>query len=204
VIVRAGERDELIFPLPGDKIGGAGEFKAYDPVTGKELWRCVGLGNEIYAMPVVSAKGDVIVGISGHNGPTLAVRPGGNGDVTKTHQLWQAATKNPQRIGSGVLHDGHLYLADADGFAECIETGTGKVVWKERLGGKLWGSLLLADGRLYVSSLEGQTYVVEASPKFKQIAKNDIGEPIYSALAVSNGELFLRSYQHLYCIGSSK
>jgi outer membrane protein assembly factor BamB len=204
VIVRAGERDELVFPLPGDKIGGEGEFKAYDPATGKELWRCVGLGNEIYAMPVVSAKDDLIVGISGHNGPTLAVRPGGSGDVTKSHRVWQTASKNPQRIGSGVLHDGHLYLADADGFAECIEAATGKSVWKERLGGKLWGSMLLAEGRLYVSSLEGQTYVIAASPTFKQIAKNDIGEPIYAALAVSNGELFLRTYQHLYCIGATK
>ncbi len=204
VLVRAGERDELIFPLPGDRIGGDGEFKGYDPQTGKELWRCAGLGNEIYAMPVVSAKGDLIVGISGHNGPTLAVRPGGNGDVIKTHQVWRVAGKNPQRIGSGVLHEGHLYLADADGFAECLEADTGKVVWKERLGGKLWGSLLLAGGRLYVSNLEGQTFVLDAKPTFKQLAKNEVGEPIYAALAASHGELFLRTYQHLYCIGAGK
>jgi outer membrane protein assembly factor BamB len=70
VVVRAGDRDELIFPLPGDKIGGDGEFKGYDPATGQELWRCGGLGNEVYAMPVVSAKGDLIVGISG-----VSVRP---------------------------------------------------------------------------------------------------------------------------------
>jgi outer membrane protein assembly factor BamB len=61
VVVRSGDRDELIFPLPGAKIGGDGEFKGYDPATGKELWRCAGLGNEVYAMPVVSAKGDLVV-----------------------------------------------------------------------------------------------------------------------------------------------
>ena len=204
VVVRAGERDELIFPLPGEKIGGDGEFKAYDPATGKELWRCSGLGNEIYAMPVVSARGDLVVGISGHNGPLLAVRPGGDGDVTQSHRVWRAAGKNPQRIGSGVLHEGHLYLADAEGFAECIEASTGKVIWKERLGGKLWGSLLLAEGRLYVSSLEGQTYVLEASLKFNLLAKNDLGEPLYAAPAVSGGDLFLRTYQHLYCIGRAQ
>jgi outer membrane protein assembly factor BamB len=204
VVVRAGERDELIFPLPGDKIGGDGEFKAYDPATGKELWRCAGLGNEIYAMPAVSAKGDLIIGISGHNGPTMAVRPGGNGDVTKTHQVWRVTGKNPQRIGSGVVHEGHLYLADAEGFAECIEANTGKGVWKERLGGKLWGSLLLAEGRLYVSNLEGQTFVLEASPKFKLLTKNDLGETLYAAPAVANGELFLRTYQHVYCIGAGR
>jgi len=204
VIVQAGDREELIFPLPGDKIGGEGEFKGYDPATGKELWRCAGLGTEIYAMPVVSTKGDLIVGISGHNGPTMAVRPGGKGDVTRTHQVWRQAGKNPQRIGSGILHDGHLYLADADGFAECLDAATGKNVWKERLGGKLWGSMLLAEGRLYASNLEGQTFVLDASPKFKQIAKNDVGEPTYAALAASGGELYLRTHKHLYCIGAAR
>jgi outer membrane protein assembly factor BamB len=203
VVITVGGRDELIMPLPGDRVGGDGEFKAYDPMTGDELWRCVGLGTEVYAMPVVSAARDLIIGISGHNGPTMAVRPGGRGDVTESHRLWHT-TSNPQRIGSGVLHDGHLYLADADGFAECLDARNGERVWKERLAGKLWGSMLLADGRLHVSNLEGQTFVLAASPKFELIAKNDIGEPTYSALAVSNGELFLRTYENLYCIAKHK
>jgi outer membrane protein assembly factor BamB len=203
-ILRGKDRDELIMPLPGSRIGGEGEFKAYDPRTGKELWRCAGLGNEVYAMPVVSPQGDIVVGICGHNGPLLAVKPGGRGDVTQTHRLWQLANKSPQRIGSGVIHEGHLYLANADGTAECLDARTGDPVWKERLGGKLWGSLLLADGRLWVTNLEGQTFVLEASPRFKQVARNDLGEPTYAALAVSNGELFLRTYEHLYCIGAAR
>lgn len=166
IVVRVKGRDELIMPLPGDKIGGDGEFKAFDPVTGKELWRCQGLGNEIYAMPIVSAKGDVVVGISGHNGPLMAVRPGGNGDVTGTHQLWRHSTKMPQRIGNGVIHEGRLYLGDATGAVQCLDAYTGKIVWKEDLGGTLWGSMLLANGKLYVSNLEGTTYVLAASPKF--------------------------------------
>jgi outer membrane protein assembly factor BamB len=202
-VLRVGDQDELIMPLPGDRVGDAGLFKAYDPATGAELWRCAGLGNEVYAMPVVSATGDLIVGISGFQGPTMAVRPGGRGDVTATHRVWRTA-KNPQRIGSGVLHEGYLYLADADGFLECLEAGTGKNVWKERLGGNLWGSLVLADGKIYVSNLEGRTFALAASPKFAVLARNDIGEPTYAALAVSEGELFLRTYQHLYCIARMK
>ena len=199
LVVRVGDRDELIMPLPGDRIGGAGLLKAYAPATGAELWRCTGLGNEVYAMPVVSAAGDLIVGISGFRGPTLAVRPGGRGDVTETHRLWRT-DKNPQRIGSGVLHAGHLYLSDADGFVECLEATTGKEVWKERLGGNLWGSLLLADDKLYVSNLEGCTFVLAARPKFEVLARNDVGEPTYAAPVISQGELFLRTYQHLYCV----
>src|SRR5205814_675766 len=104
VVVRVGNRDELIMALPGDIIDGPGEFKGYDPASGKELWRCKGLGNEIYAMPFVAAKGDLVIGVSVHIWPVLAIRPGGNGDVTATHQVWRAAKKNPQRIGSGIIH----------------------------------------------------------------------------------------------------
>jgi hypothetical protein len=67
----------------------------------------------------------------------------------------------------------------------------------------LWGSLLLAGDRLYVSNLEGRTFVVAASPKFQVLARNDLAEPTYAALAVSTGELFLRTYQHLYCISAA-
>jgi outer membrane protein assembly factor BamB len=144
------------------------------------------------------------VGISGHNGPLLAVRPGGSGDVTASHRLWREAGKNPQRIGSGVLHEGKLYLADAPGFIECLDALSGRILWKERVGGSLWGSLVLAGGRLYVTNLEGETFVWSLAPAFRLLAKNEIKEPTYAALAVSNGEIFLRTYAHLYCIARSK
>ena len=204
VIVRTGDRDELIMPLPGDRIGGDGEIKGYDPATGKELWKCIGLGTEVYAMPIVSDAGDLVVAISGHNGPTMAVRPGGNGDVTETHRVWRTTEKNPQRIGSGIVHQGRLYLADANGIVECIDALTGTPIWKERVGGNLWGSMLLAGGRLYVTSLEGETFVLAASPTFELLGKNSIPEPTYAAPAVSDGELYLRTYQHLYRIVQPK
>jgi outer membrane protein assembly factor BamB len=201
VIVHAGQRDELIMPLPGDEIGGPGRFKAYDPGNGKVLWQCDGLGNEVYAMPIVAPGGDLIVGISGHNGPTLATRPGGTGDVTQTHRAWQSTMQIPQRIGSGIIHDDLLFISDANGFAECLVARTGESVWKERLGGDLWGSLLLAGDRLYVSNLAGDTFVLRAGRKFEVLAKNSIGEPTYAPLAPSHRELLLRTHQNLYCIG---
>src|SRR5262245_48970353 len=202
VLARLGGRDELLMNLPGARGGGGGGLKSYDPATGKQLWRCVGLGASIYPSPAVSAEGDVIVAASGFYGPVLAVRPGGKGDVTASHRLWHVAGKNPQRVGTPVVTGGHVYLADAEGFAECREARTGKQVWKERLGGRLWGSPLLAPGRLYVSNLEGQTFVLAASPRFQRLATNDADEPTYAALAASNGELFLRTWKHLYCLAS--
>ena len=200
VVVRAGDRDEMVLPLPGEKIGGLGFFKGYDPASGKTLWQIDGLGNEVYAMPILGAGGRVIVGVSGHNGPTLAIRAGGSGNVTDTHRLWRTETKNPQRVSTGIIHDEHLFLADATGILQCLKAETGEPVFQERLGGNLWGSILLADGKLYVSNLEGDTFVVRAMPKFELLAKNSVGEPTYAALAPAHKELFLRTHGHLYCI----
>lgn len=204
VVVKSGDRDELVMPLPGDKVGGPGCFKGYDPASGKNLWQIDGLGNEVYAMPILAAgDGQVIVGVSGHNGPTLAIRPGGTGNVTESHLLWRTETKNPQRVGSGVIHEEYLFLADANGVLTCLKAKTGEPVYQERLEGHLWGSILLADGKLYVSNLAGDTYVVRAGPKFELLATNSVGEPTYAALTPAHGELFLRTHGHLYCIGES-
>ena len=200
VVVRADDHDELVMPLPGEQINGPGFFKGYDPANGKTLWQIDGLGNEVYAMPILGDGGRVIVGVSGHSGPTLAIRAGGSGNVTETHRLWRTESKNPQRVSSGIIHDGHLFLADATGILQCLKAETGESVFQERLGGNLWGSILLADGKLYVSNLEGDTYVVRAAPKFELLAKNSVGEPTYAALAPAHGELFLRTHQHLFCI----
>ena len=200
VVVRAGDSDELVMPYPGGKIGGVGWFKGYDPANGNPLWQVDGLGNEVYAMPIIGDGGKIIVGISGHNGPTMAIRPGGTGNVTETHRLWRTKSKNPQRVSSGVIHNGHLFLADATGILQCLKADTGELVYRERLGGNLWGSILLADGHLYLTNLEGDTFVTSASAKFGLVSKNSIGEPTYAALAAAHGSLFLRTHRNLYCI----
>ena len=202
LIVKTNSRDELIMPLPGGKIGGPGWFKGYEPATGKTLWQIDGLGNEVYAMPIMGASGKIIVGISGHNGPTMAIRPGGSGDSSESHMLWRTKSKNPQRVGSGVIHGKNLFLADATGILQCLNAETGDLVFRERLGGNLWGSILIAGDRLYVSNLEGDTYVVRAASEFELIAKNSVGEATYAAIAPAHGKLFLRTHKQLYCIGN--
>ena len=200
VVVRAGGRDELIMPWPGEQVGSTGWFKAYDPASGKLLWQCDGLGNELYAMPIVGRAGNVVVGVSGHNGPTMAVRTGGAGNVTASNRLWRTDTGNPQRVGSGIIHEDLLYISNATGVVECLVAKTGELIWKKRLSGNLWGSILLADQKLYVSNLEGDTFVLRLGREYEQIAKNSVDEDTYAALAPSNGELFLRTHKHLYCI----
>ena len=191
LIHRVGDHDELIVSMPE-------EIKGFDPNTGKELWRCTGLGTEVYTMPTIGDN--LVVGISGHNGPAMAVRPGGTGDVTKSHRLW-VTPRNAQRVGSAVIHNGYLYVSNATGIIECIVAKTGKLVWKERVGGTLWGSMLLANGKLYVSNQQGEIFVFDSGPKFNLIAKNEMKEHMKAALSPSDGQLFIRTYKNLYCIG---
>lgn len=194
VIHRVGDHDELIVSMPR-------EIKGYDPATGKQLWKCGGLGTEVYTMPGVGEG--LVVGISGHNGPALCMKLGGTGDLTTSNRLW-LTPRNQQRVGSCVIHDGHVYLANATGIAQCLDARTGKEIWAERLGGTLWGTMLLAAKRLYVTNKEGDVFVLNASPKFKLLARNRMGEHMKATVAPSDGQVFVRTYQTIYCIGQRR
>ena len=197
IIVKAGDHDELILCVP-EKVRGL------DPLTGKELWSCGGLSKLVYTSPV-HADG-VVVAMSGFHGPALAVRTGGKGDVTPTHRLWRHTDKIPQRIVSPVIVGERVYILNEEGMAQSFELKTGKEVGqKERLStDRSWGSFVVGAGRLYVTNLAGETLVLKPDPPFEVIAKNKIGERVLSSCAVSDGEIFIRSYQHLWCLGEKR
>ena len=181
-------------------------MRAFDPQTGKELWSCGGLSPLLYTSPMF---GDgVLVGSGGYGGNTIAVKPGGSGDVT-AQRLWQKI-RDKQRIGSGVITGGHLYILNTPGTAQCIDLKTGEVKWEERLAGtsgrsESWSSMVLSGERLYVLNQAGDTFVLKASPKFEKLATNAVGDSMTNAsLAVSEGEFFIRTHQHLWCIGAGR
>ncbi len=196
IIVKVGDHDELILSVPN-------KVKGFDPKSGKELWSCDGLGKLVYTSPLY-ADG-VVVAMSGFHGPALAVKLGGTGDITK-ERLWHHAKGVPQRIGSGVIVGEHVYILNADGSAYCLELRTGKEVWQmeKRIGGSSWGSMVAAGGRLYVTNQNGDTIVLAAAPKFEQLAFNRLGEHTNASIAVSDGELFIRTFKHLWCIGGKR
>lgn len=193
----AGGRDELLMSYPGRAC-------AFDPATGKELWTCDGLTALVYNSPLY-ADG-LMIAMSGYGGAAMAVKTGGNGDVTGTHRLWHLP-KVAQRIGSGVLHEGHHYILTDGGIAECRNLKTGDLIWKERLKGpgptgQNWSSLVLsADGKLYAVNQGGDAFVFKASPDFELIATNSLGEKVIGSIAVSDGQLFIRGHKNLWCIG---
>jgi outer membrane protein assembly factor BamB len=196
LIAQIGGRTEMIVPTPG-------ALRSFDPATGKELWHCNGLNPLSYADPLVA--GDVIVGFGGFGGYSIGVKAGGSGDVTATHRLWQEK-RSAQRIGSGVVKDGMIYLPNEPGVIQCLEPATGKIVWQERMqipGGKAstWSSLVLSGERLYLVTQASDVVVLKAGLKFEQVAVNSLGDGLSnSSLAVSNGELFIRTHKHLWCI----
>jgi outer membrane protein assembly factor BamB len=194
---KVGARDELFMPYPG-------HLRSFDPVTGKEWWSSEGLTPLVYNSPVY-ADG-VVVQMCGYGGSGLAVKAGGTGDVTTTHRVWHLP-RIPQRIGSGVIHEGHYYILTDGGLAECRDLKTGEIIWNERLKGpgptgQNWSSLVIsADGNCYAVNQGGDAFVFKASPNFELLATNSLGEKVIGSIAVSDGLLFIRGYKNLWCIG---
>jgi len=177
---------------------------AYDPDTGKIIWTCDGVrgprGDLAYSDPII---GDgLAVYFGGFMGPAMGFRLGGSGNVTATHRLWRIE-RNPQNIGTGVLIGPHVYKANAGpGTLQCVVAATGEELWQEKVTGtNHWGSVVYAASRLYVTSQKGATHVFLPNPeRLELVATNELGERSNSTPAFSDGEIFIRTFEHLYCI----
>jgi outer membrane protein assembly factor BamB len=198
-VVKVEGRDQLLYCADF-------KFRSVDPKDGKPLWTCDGLTIYVYTSPLYSPKHNIAIAMSGFNGAGLAVKLGGSGDITKD-RLW-LHPKNAQRVGSGVIVGDHVYILEESGVPHCYELATGKEVWKvaKRPTTLNWGSMVLADGKIYVMARDGTTFIFDASPKYQLLATNRLaaGETTNSSPVISNGEIFLRTNQHLWCVGAKK
>jgi outer membrane protein assembly factor BamB len=200
LIVPAGRQNELVVPFPG-------RLMAFKAGTGALLWTCDGPNIGVYSSPFFG-EGLVLLNASGTTNTLLAVRPGGRGDVTETHRLWiQRPGNNKTCLGAGLIHHGHIYQVNMTGLAECRELQTGRLIWEERLTGTgalntSWSAPLLVADRLYLPNRNADVFVLRASPTFECLATNSIGgEPMNASLAASQGDIFIRTDKHLWCIG---
>jgi outer membrane protein assembly factor BamB len=201
VLINNGERDELLMAWPK-------RLLAFEPRSGRELWSCSGLNPLVYTSPLYDRSRNIVVAMGGFGGMAIAVKGGGSGDVTESRRLWHHP-KTKQRIGSGVIHDGHIYIHNDPGIAECWDLVSGKLVWEERLRGAApkndsWSSMVLAGDRIYVVNQGGDTFVLRANPKFEVLATNSLGETTMSSIAPSDGQLFIRTYENLWCIENKR
>lgn len=197
VITKVDGKDQML-------LGVGPRLKGFDPKTGKELWYCEGLQSYVY--PSALYGNGVAVGMSGYGRSSIAVKLGGGGDITKD-RLWLHPMPANQRVGSGMIVGEHVYIIDENGIPRCYELMTGKNLWEDvEKFSETWGSMIHADGRLYILMRNGATIVLAAKPKFEVLATNrlDKGEQTNSSLAVSNGEVFIRTFKHLWCISEKK
>jgi outer membrane protein assembly factor BamB len=185
-------------------VTGSDCVTGHDPATGKELWRANGLNPEnnpyyrVVASPVVNGE---LVYAPTRVKPLLAVRAGGRGDVTRTHRVWSFddGPDVPTPASDGNL----LYVVNDKGIVWCLDAKTGAPHYgPQRLKpGTYSASPVLADGKVYATSEEGLTSVFKAGTAFELLAENALDDYTLSSPAVSDGQLFIRTAERLYCIG---
>ncbi|MFN4258033.1 MAG: PQQ-binding-like beta-propeller repeat protein [Gemmataceae bacterium] len=180
---------------------GSQRVHGYDLDTGAELWSVIGLRDECIPTPVV--RDDMVYAVSGRKGQTLAIRldEKARGDITASHVVWRRTRGSPY-TPSALCYRGYYFLGDDEGIGTCYDAVSGKELWRERLGGKYYrASPVAAAGKIYFTSMEGLVTVIEAGPEFKELARNRLGADIVATPAFSDGQIFIRTTEHLYCIG---
>lgn len=178
------------------------EIQGLDPHTGKQLWHCRGIPDYVVPGPVVNDKTVYFSG--GRQNRTIAVRAGGRGDVTETHKLWE--TTEGANVTTPVYHAGHLYWSHDKAFAQCINAATGKSVYRQRFRNRdrVYASVIYGDQKLFMTQRDGTTLVLESSPRYAEIAINQLGtgdEQFNATPAIHENSLIFRSTENLYRIG---
>ena len=192
LVVRGPEGAELL-------VNSSARLDAYDPATGKLLWFTGGPRQT----PIPSAvfhDGRIYLSRGYRNSDYMAIRPGGRGDVTATHVEWTAPS-GASYVPSIVYYDGLLYMTNEVGVLTCADARTGVPVWRHRLGGVFFASPVAGDGKVYMLSETGETFVLRAGRKPEVLARNDLGERFIASPAISQGRLFLRSDRTLFAVG---
>jgi outer membrane protein assembly factor BamB len=174
-------------------------IEAYDPATGKPLWHF----NEPNQFPIpVAMHHDGVIYLSRgyRSGPYAAIRPGGRGDISKSHVVWHVPTGAPY-ISSLVYYQGLIYMAGDVGVITCVDAKTGERVWRERLGGIYTASPIAGDGRIYLFGESGETVVLRAGRTPQVAARNQIKGRVLASPAVSNGRFFIRTDDGVVAVG---
>jgi outer membrane protein assembly factor BamB len=173
-------------------------IEAFDPATGKSLWKYVEPARFAVPMPVYH-DGTLYVSRGYRSGPYWALKVGERGEVPKSKLLWHVETGAPY-TSSIVHHDGLIYMATEMGIVTCIDAKTGERVWRERLGGIYSASPVAADGKIYLASENGETLVLRAGRTPQVAAKNKLDMRVIASPAISDGRIFIRGDRQLVAI----
>ncbi len=179
------------------------KVRSYDFATGALVWECTGLGSNVIPQPVI--QDDMVLVMSGHRDPKLmAIRLGREGDLTGTDAIVWSQTRGNSYTPSPVLHDNKLYVLTDNGLVSCYNARTGEPYYQQTRLPKAYNfksSPVGANGKLYLASENDDVIVLRMGEKFEVLATNTIPDSVFVATpAIAEGEIFLRSQSHLYCI----
>ncbi len=192
LFINADGRDQMI-------VNTAGRVESLNPKDGSLIWKAAGILQVPVPSPIV-ADHTVFTYGGWSSGPILAVKLGGEGDVTASNVLWSKKNGGPY-VPSLVTQDGLLYMINDGGVGTCFDSKTGDVIWKERIGGNFSSSPVLADGKIYATNEDGETVVLATGREFKIRSRNTVDEFTLASVAVSDGKIYFRTEKHLYCVG---
>jgi outer membrane protein assembly factor BamB len=195
-VVTVGGRPVMI------SIGSKAAY-AYDPRTGKELWKVVERGSHSASTRPLAGHGFVYIPTGFDASQLLAIRPDGAGDVTATHVAWRVNRGVPQKP-SILLIDDLIFMVNDTGVVSCVDAKTGENVWRGRVEGTYSASPIAAAGRIYAFNEDGKTTVFEAGREFKLLAENFLEDGFMASPAVVGNTLYVRTPTHLYRIEEGK
>jgi outer membrane protein assembly factor BamB len=134
-----------------------------------------------------------------------AIRPGGSGDITKSHIAWQLSKGIPE-IPSPLLHRGRIYMVRDGGFVTCANASTGELLFQERIGapGAYCASPIAAGDRVFVASHNGVVTCIAAGAELRVLAQNDLGEKIWATPALGEATIYVRTEKHLYAFSDRR
>jgi len=199
IVISVKGRDMLIS-------NGSGACMAYDPVTGKEIWRIVGGEDSTISMPfyeddlVYFHTGFITNAAKERFAELMAVDPDGTGDIGKTNIKWRIQTPILQ-LSTPVIKDGYIYTIDTKSIIMCLNAKTGETIWSKRMIGKYNSSPVYAADKLYFSSTRGETIVIREGPELDILAENKRDGEIWTTPAVINNSIIIRTSKFLYRIG---
>ncbi|PYU95658.1 MAG: hypothetical protein DMG08_04450 [Acidobacteria bacterium] len=206
--VQASWATPLIVPGPklAELISSGNEWiVSYDPATGKELWRTKGLESNAIPSPV-AGQGLVFVSAGFPAKRTFAIRLGASGDLTGSPDIAWRYERGTAYVPSGILYGNYLYLTTDRGILTCLDARTGAVQYENGrvpVPATFTASPVACDGKILLTSEDGDTFVIKAGPSHEVLRTNSIEEPVYASPAISQGMLFIRGEKNLYGIGTS-
>jgi outer membrane protein assembly factor BamB len=186
-------------------------IRGYDPLTGRELWRLGGSSMITAPTPIFDSGLHVIASGRGPERPIFAIRPGARGDLTLAKSEDHNASVAWSKTGRGsymptpLAYRGQLYVLANNGIFDAYDMTSGKEIYRQRLpviGSGYSASPVASDGKIYLSSEDGDMLVVEAGPVFKLVTTNTIGETLMATPAISDGVMFVRGAATLFALGS--